>query len=164
MNVSRRLHFSPLLPRAKKKIFKNSTLSHTQMRAWTGTHALGARPRLDAALRIAVIHQLSRGNGLSKGPILQVEHLHGAQPGARPLYHNPCQPLAPRRRMDEPDDWLRPLFTLEGVAEEDGRVFPLIRSHCCRGMAGWQDGGVTANLLVSMFEVLSAPINFYCAA
>lgn len=154
MNVSQRLHFFPLLPRAKR-IFKNSTLRQT--------HALGARPRLDTALRIAVIHQLCRGNGLSKGPILQPKHLHGAgaQPSARPLHHNPCQVLAPRRRGDEPDDWPRPLFTLEGVAEEGGRVFPLIRSHCCTGR---RDGRVTANLLVSMLVLLSGPINFYCAA
>lgn len=75
-------------------------------------HVVGARPRLDMALRIAVIHQLSPGNVLSKGPILQLKYLHGAgaKMSGRPLHHNPCQLLAPHRRWDELGDWLKPFF------------------------------------------------------
>lgn len=125
-----------------KKIFKNSTLRERQTtNALTDMHVVGARPLLDMALRIAVICQLSHGNGLSKGPILQLKYLHGAgaKLSARPLHHSPCQRLALHSCGDEPDNCLKPLFALDGVAEEDGRVFPLIRSYRCTGReVGWQ--------------------------
>lgn len=111
------------------------------------------------ALRIAVIHQLSHGNGLSKGPILQLKDLHGAgaKLSARPLHHNPCKRLAPRCRWGELDHWLKPLFALGGVTEEE--CFQLITSFCSSGR--W-DSKVSETLSVSMLVFTSGPINFYC--
>ncbi len=62
-------------------------------------------------LRIAVIHQLSQYNGLSKGPIFQVKHLHTAVP-SRAAYHCITFPVNGKHSCTVGciDDWVELLF------------------------------------------------------
>lgn len=60
---------------------------------------------------MAVIHHLSQYNGLSKGPILQLKHLHSAVPSKAP-HHCITSPVISKtlKLSGMVDDWLKILI------------------------------------------------------
>lgn len=100
MNVARRQHSTAGSPSTAASLSRANIQAHapTNTRSYT-------------LLWIAVIHQLSQYNGLSKGAIFQLKHLHTVVP-SRALYHCITLPVIGKHSctVGRMDDWVKLLF------------------------------------------------------